>query len=146
MGVLFALLLIVAGVLGAAALIIKNKPDARELIGKLVPFQGIIGIVLLIFSFIWLIQALQFLGIMLRYATFSGLLLLLTILVGLALGFLLGYGLINQYVLSKNVGAAAGGAGVQAKLASYQGPLGIAAILLGLWLLINVISSPFGVY
>ncbi len=146
MGLLFALLLIVAGVLGAAGLIIKNRPDARELIAKIVPFQGIIGIVLLIFSFIWLIQALQFLGIMLRYAVFNGLLLLLTILVGLALGFLLGYGLINQYVLSKNAGAAAGGAGVQAKLATYQGPLGIAAVLLGLWLLINVISAPFGVY
>ena len=146
MGLLFALLLIVAGVLGAAALIIKNKPDARELIAKLVPFQGIIGIVLLIFSVIWLIQALQFLGFMFQYAMFTGLLLLLTILVGIALGFLLGYGLINQYVLSKNAGAAAGGAGVQAKLASYQAPLGIAAILLGLWLLITALRGPFGVY
>lgn len=144
MGLLFALLLIVAGVLGAAALIIKNKPDARELIAKIVPFQGIIGIVLLIFSVIWLIQILQVLGFILRYSTFNGLLLLLTILVGLGLGFLLGYGLINQYVLSKNAGAAAGGAGVQAKLATYQGPLGIAAVVLGLWLLINVMSSPFG--
>ncbi|HJU54262.1 MAG TPA: hypothetical protein VJ715_06815 [Pyrinomonadaceae bacterium] len=144
MGLLFALLLIVAGVLGAAALIIKNKPDARELIAKIVPFQGIIGIVLLIFSVIWLIQILQVLGFILRFSTFNGLLLLLTILVGLGLGFLLGYGLINQYVLSKNAGAAASGAGVQAKLATYQGPLGIAAIVLGLWLLINVMSSPFG--
>ena len=141
MALLFSLLLIVAGILGAAALIIKNKPDARELIAKLVPFQGIIGIVLLIISVIWLIQALQVLGILLRISAFNGLLMLLTILVGIALGFLLGYGLINQYVLSKNAGAAAGGAGVQTKLATYQAPLGIAAILLGLWLLVNVIGS-----
>jgi hypothetical protein len=144
MGLLYALLLIVAGILGAAALIVKNKPDARELIGKLVPFQGIIGIVLLIFSVIWLFQVLQVLGIILQFSTFTGLLLIVTILVGIALGFLLGYGLINQYVLSKNTGAAAGGAGVQAKLATYQGPLGIAAILLGLWVLINAMRSPFG--
>jgi hypothetical protein len=145
MGLLYALLLIVAGVLGAAALIIKNKPDARELIGKLVPFQGIIGIVLLIFSVIWLFQALQVLGFLFQFAMFTGLLLLFTILVGIALGFLLGYGLINQYVLSKNVGAAAGGAGVQAKLAAYQAPLGIAAILLGLWLLVTAMRGPFGI-
>ena len=144
MGLLFILLLIVAGVLGAAALIIQKKPDARELIAKLVPFQGIIGIVLLIFSLIWLIRILPALSYM--FSSLVGLLLFLSILVGIALGFLLGYGLINQYVLSKNAGAAAGGAGVQASLAKYQGPLGIIAILLGLWMLIMALTSPYWFY
>ena len=143
MGLLFALLMIVAGVLGAAALIIKNKPDARELIGKLVPFQGIIGIVLLIWSLIMLIRILPYIGLLMQFAAFSALIAILALLVGIALGFLLGYGLINQYVLSKNAGAAAGGAGVQAKLATYQGPLGIVAIVLGIWMLISFISSPY---
>ena len=144
MGLLFILLLIVAGVLGAAALIIQKKPDARELIAKLVPFQGIIGIVLLIFSLIWLIRILPGLGY--AFQSLVGLLMLLSILVGIALDFLLGYGLINQYVLSKNAGAAAGGAGVQASLAKYQGPLGIIAILLGLWMLIMALTSPYWFY
>lgn len=144
MGLLFILLLIVAGVLGAASLIIQKKPDARELIAKLVPFQGIIGIVLLIFSLIWLIRILPALGYM--FSSLVGLLLFLSILVGIVLGFLLGYGLINQYVLSKNAGAAAGGAGVQASLAKYQGPLGIIAILLGLWMLIMALTSPYWFY
>jgi hypothetical protein len=135
--------MIVAGILGAAALIIKNKPDARELIAKLVPFQGIIGIILLLWSLIMLIRFLPYFGAFMQFSAFYALLTLVTLLIAIALGFLLGYGLINQYVLSKNVGAAAGGAGVQAKLATYQAPLGIAAILLGLWMLISVISSPY---
>jgi hypothetical protein len=143
MGLLFALLMIVAGVLGAAALIIKNKPDARELIGKLVPFQGIIGIVLLVWSLIMLIRILPYIGLLMQFAAFQALIAILALLVGIVLGFLLGYGLINQYVLSKNAGAAAGGAGVQSKLATYQGPLGIVAVLLGLWMLISYISSPY---
>jgi hypothetical protein len=143
MALLFALLLIVAGVLGAAALIIKNKPDARELIAKLVPFQGIIGIILLIWSLIMLIRILPYLGAIMQLAPLSALIAIVTLVVAIALGFLLGYGLINQYVLSKNAGAAAGGAGVQAKLATFQGPLGIVAIVLGLWMLISVISSPY---
>jgi hypothetical protein len=144
MGLLFILLLIVGGVLGAAALIIQKRPDARELIGKLVPFQGIIGIVLLILSLIWLIRILP--GIGYAFQSLVGLLMLLSILVGIALGFLLGYGLIDQYVLSKNAGAAAGGAGVKASIAKYQGPLGIIAILLGLWMLIMALTSPYWFY
>ncbi|HYG80794.1 MAG TPA: hypothetical protein VD861_10420 [Pyrinomonadaceae bacterium] len=144
MGLLFTLLLIVAGVLGAAALIIQKKPDARELIAKLVPFQGIIGIALLILSLIFFFRILSVLGYM--FQSLVGLLLLLSILVGIALGFLLGYGLINQYVLSKNAGAAAGGAGVQASLAKYQGPLGIVAIVLGVWMLITALTSPYWFY
>ena len=144
MGLLFTLLLIVGGVLGAAALIIQKRPDAREMIAKLVPFQGIIGIALLILSLIFLIRILGVLGYM--FQSLVGLLLLLSILVGIALGFLLGYGLINQYVLSKNAGAAASGAGVQASLGKYQGPLGIVAIVLGVWMLITALTSPYWFY
>ena len=142
MGLLFTLLLIVAGILGAASLIVQKQPNARDLIGKLVPFQGIIGIILLVWSLIMLIRILPYLGLILQFSAFSGFLALLTLLVGIALGFLLGYGLIKQYAL-KNAGAARGGDTVQMSLAKFQGPLGIVAILLGLWMLISVISSPY---
>lgn len=146
MGLLFTILLIVAGILGAASLIIQKQPNAREVIAKLVPFQGIIGIILLIWSLIMLIRILPYLGLILQYAALSGILLLLTLLVGIALGFLLGYGLINQYVLSKNAGAARSGDTVKASIGKYQGPLGLVAIVLGLWILISVISSPFPMF
>lgn len=141
MGLLFALLLIVAGILAAAALIIKNQPNARDLIAKLVPFQGIIGIVLLLLGVYWLLfWILPNLGGMMRYYPLTGLVVLLACLVSIGLGFLLGYGLINQYVLSKNADAARSGEAMRLKLAGIQGPVGLIAIVLGIWMLIGSLS------
>lgn len=138
MGLLFALLLIVAGILAASALIIKNQPNARDLIAKLVPFQGIIGIVLMLWALVMLLfNVIPNLGVLLQYVPLRALLLLLTLLVAIALGFLLGYGLIAQYALNKNAGMASGGEAARLKLAPLQGILGLLAIGLGLWMLIS---------
>lgn len=141
---LFALLLIVAGVLAAASLIIQKQPNARDLIAKIVPFQGIIGIILLLWALINLIRVLPYLSPLFQYFPLTALLLLLTLLVAIGLGFLLGYGLISQYALSKNAGAASGGQSALAKLAPIQIPLGIIGIVLGIWVLISS-SSSFGI-
>lgn len=139
---LIPILLIIGGVLAASSLIIQKQPNARELIGKLVPFQGIIGIILLIWGLIaFIFWGLPLLRI-LSYFPMAALIGLLSIVVTIVLGFLLGYGLINQYVLSKNAEAARGGENVHAKLARIQVPIGIIAILLGLWALISFIMSP----
>ena len=141
MGLLFALLLIVAGILAASALIIKNQPNARDLIAKLVPFQGIIGIVLLLFGIYWLLfWILPYLGGIMRYAPITGLMALVACLVAIGLGFLLGYGLISQYLLSKNADAARSGEAMRLKLAGIQGPIGLVAIILGIWMLIGALS------
>jgi len=142
MGLIFVLLFIVAGALGAASLIAKKQANAGEVLAKLVPFQGIIGIILLLWSLISLIRILPYIGLLLQFAAITGILVLVALIVGIALGFLLGYGLINQYVLSKNAGAASSGNAMQMKLAKFQVPLGIIAILLGLWMLVSVMSSP----
>lgn len=143
MYLLFALLLIVAGILAAAALIIKNQPNARDLIAKIVPFQGVIGIVLLIWALIELIRVLPNLSLLFQFVPVRALLLLVTLLVSIALGFLLGYGLIAQYALSKNAGAASGGEAARMKLAPIQGPLGIVGVILGIWLLFSYVSAGF---
>lgn len=144
MALVFTLLLIVAGLLGASSLIIQKQPNARDVIAKIVPFQGIIGIILLLWALLNLIRVLPYLGAIFQYAFITGLLMLLVLLVAIALGFLLGFGLINHYVLSKNAEAAKGGSAMQSKLVTFQVPLGILAILLGIWMLISVLSSPFG--
>src|SRR3954469_15336276 len=41
----YGIWLVVLGILGASSLIIARKPDAKELIAKLAPFQGWIGAV-----------------------------------------------------------------------------------------------------
>lgn len=141
MGLVFALLLIAAGILGAASLIVAKQPNAREVIAKLTPYQGIIGIILLIWALIvFIFRILPALGLLLQFFPVTGILLLATFLVAIALGFLLGYGLITQYALNKNAGAAQGGEAMRMKLAKFQGPLGLLGIGLGLWMLISALS------
>jgi hypothetical protein len=144
--ILIPILLILGGVLAAASLIVQKQPNAKEMIAKLVPFQGIVGIILLVWGLLallfWVLPALSW---MLRWSFISGLILLLSVLVTIGLGFLLGYGLIAQYVLSKNADAARSGEAIHMKLARIQVPLGLVAIGLGLWSLINILVSPFPV-
>jgi hypothetical protein len=49
----------------------------------------------------------------------------------LLVGFLLGFGLITHYALSKNEQAKAKGAAIREKLVGIQAPLGLVSIVLG---------------
>ena len=51
--------ILLGGLLAASSLIVQKQPNAKELIAKLVPFQGIIGIILLIWGLIALIFVLN---------------------------------------------------------------------------------------
>jgi hypothetical protein len=139
-----ALLLIAAGALAASAMIVKQQPNAKEMIDKLVPFQGIIGIILLLWGLYWLVfGVLPYFGLFMQIAPLTALGALLACLVAIGLGILLGYGLISKYALSKNADAARHGEAVHLKLAGIQGPIGIAGIVLGLWLIISYFSWRF---
>ena len=46
------IVLTLAGVLALSGMIIAQKPQAKDLIDKLVPFQGIIGVVLLVWGIV----------------------------------------------------------------------------------------------
>jgi len=140
--ILIPILLIIGGVLAASSLIVQKQPNAREMIAKLVPFQGILGIILLVWGVIAFFSWGFFFLRLIPYAPISALVVVISIVVTILLGFLLGYGLINQYVLSKNTGAAQSGESMHAKLARIQVPIGIVAILLGLWALISYFAAP----
>jgi hypothetical protein len=141
---LLALLLIIAGALATASLIVQKQPNAREAIAKLVPFQGIIGIVLLLWGLWQLIELLRVFGFLMQYAPITALAYLASVLVAIGLGILLGYALIQQYVLSKNADASRSGEAVRAKLTGVQVPLGIAGIALGVWLIVLYMSYRSG--
>jgi len=127
--------LFVGGVLSAAGIIVKKKPNAKELIEKLVPYQGWIGIVMFIwgvwdvFSIVDMFRLLSILPVM----AIAG---ILAVLCELVLGFLLGFGLITKYALSKNEQAMAKGQEIRGKLVKYQPPLGIVAIIVSVYLLL----------
>ena len=131
---------IVGGILAASSLIVSKKPNAQELIDKLTPYQGWIGIVLL-FGGIWdLIWMLGNIGLLFKHATLIAIFLLVAVPTELLLGFLLGFGLITKYALSKNEAAMEKGQAIRAKLAAVQGPLGFLGIGVGVvYALLNVI-------
>jgi hypothetical protein len=135
--------LLLGGLLGAANLIVTRKPNAKELIDKLLPYQGAIGVVMFLWGLWDLIHLLRTIGLV-SYIPLWWLLFLVTTATQLGLGFLLGYGLISRYVLSQSPQAMEKGEKLRAKLAVYQGPLGVTAIILaGLFILMNLrVTSP----
>jgi len=126
------ILMILAGALAAASLIAAKQPNAKQAIDKLVPFQGIIGVI----SALWGIWAL--INVIRSMGSFSigwllGLVAAITMLV---LGFVLGYALISKYTM-KTPEAAAKGEELRLKLVKFQVPLGLVSIGLGIWTLIS---------
>lgn len=128
------ILLIVLGILAIPSLLLAKKPNAKELIDKITPYQGIIGVVFFIWGIWGVIGAVLSVGYWFSWGLFGIIYWVLILAVGLvelALGFMMGYGLIAKYALSKNETAKAKGEEMRAKLAPMQGKLGIAAIIVG---------------
>jgi len=95
--------LLAGGLLGAANLIVAKKPDAKAMIEKNAPYQGIVGIVMMAWG-VWLLIGL---AQSLAHLSFSveWMVGLFAMVVDLGLGFLLAFGLISRYVLEKNAQA-----------------------------------------
>ncbi|MCS6760515.1 MAG: hypothetical protein MO852_17475, partial [Candidatus Devosia euplotis] len=85
------------GLLGASNLVIAKKPDAKELIAKLAPYQGWIGAVSALWGVWAIISSVLNLGLLgvapLWWATLLG-----TGVVQFVLGTLLGIGVLKTFV------------------------------------------------
>ncbi len=122
---LFPILSIVGGLIAASSLLIAKKPDAKELFEKVAPYQGMIGVGMLVLGVLWTLQVLPHLGTILKAAPVNGIVTIATLAGTILVGFLLGYGLISKFVLSKNETAKEKGALMLAKVARVQVPLGL---------------------
>lgn len=128
--------LFVLGVLGAANLIIAKKPDAKELIAKVAPYQGWMGVAGVFYGVHEIIFAVGFTE-MLGAGLFPMLLWVTYVAAGglqILLGFLLGVGTVKSFI--KSPAALEKMAQVQAKLAPFQGTLGLIAMATAVWYLI----------
>ena len=134
MGLINGLWLAVLGVLGASSLIIAKRPDARELIGKLAPYQGWIGVVSAIWGAWGIISSILNLGWLTSWPILWITWLANSVLL-LALGLLLGVGVLKTFI--KSAEAHFKMDQTIAKLAPYQGALGIGAILVGSWMILS---------
>lgn len=126
-----AIITILGGILAAASFFIARKPNAKELIDKITPYQGWIGVILFIWG-IW-----QTISVILNLGWISTALLFwiiwaLVAFSNLFVGFLLGFGLISKYALSKNEEAMAKGQKIRLKLMKFQIPIGFVSIAVGL--------------
>lgn len=132
---IYGITLIILGLLAAPSLLLSKKPDAKELLDKITPYQGWIGLLFCFWGVWGVIQAVLNIGILSTFPIWW-----ITWLASSAteavLGFILGYGMINKILLSKNEEAKAKGQQILAKLAPIQGKLGLAGIAIGIWVII----------
>ena len=133
MGLVGGLWLALLGVLAVPSLIIDRKPDARQLFDKMAPHQGWIGAISVLWGawmILFMVLSLRMLSTWpIRWITF-----LVSGMLELALGLLLGAGVLKQFIkqpqavqrMDQTVG----------KLAPKQGLLGLIAIGFGVWAII----------
>ena len=127
----YALGTIIGGLIAASGLIIARRPDAQEWLDKVTPYQGWLGFGLFAWGLYWLITFIlpnigAFTSVPLQFAV------ILTVLFsGIGVGFLLGFGLLSKYALSKNATAEAKGQALRQKLVLVQAPLGLVAVASG---------------
>ena len=121
---------IAGGTLASSNYIISKKPNAKELIDKIVPYTGWIGMVMFfwgVWEIIGVVRHMSLLSSHPLWWTFW----LMSGIADISVGFLLGFGLISKYALSKNEAAEKRGQEIRAKLVPYQTTLGFLAIVMG---------------
>ncbi len=124
---LSAIIAILGGLIATSSLIVAKKPNAAELLDKLTPYQGWIGVVLAFWGVWGIIQSfLSISSIGLSWAIGLG-----ASVASFIVGFLLGYSLISKYLLEKDEKAKAKGQELRLKLTKYQIPAGVILIILG---------------
>jgi hypothetical protein len=129
------LITIAGGMIASSGFIVKRQPNAQQLIDKLTPYQGWIGMVMFgwgVWETIGSVTHLSLLGA----HPLTWIFWLLVALADLLVGFLLGFGLISKYALGKNEAALAKGQELRAKLVGIQAPLGLLAIVMGVLYLV----------
>jgi len=124
-----ALITIAGGILAASSLILARRPNAKQLIDKLTPYQGWIGIVMFFWGVWGTISCVRNLSL-LKVAPIRWALWTASSAADLVVGFLLGFGLLTM-LLSGSPTAIAKGQAIRKKLVAYQGMFGLLAIAMG---------------
>lgn len=141
MGFVSGLWLIVLGVLGAASLIVARRPDAAEMIGKLAPYQGWIGAVSALWGVWGIISSVLSMAWIATWPIYWFTFLASAVLQA-CLGLLLGVGVMKTFI--KDETARAKMDQTITKLSPFQGTLGLAAIGVGIWMILATILFPAG--
>ena len=131
---IYGITLVLLSIIAVPSLILSKKPNAKELLEKIAPYQGWIGVVFCLWGVWGIISALLNMG-WLSSIPIWWVSLLAGSIVQATLGFMLGYGLITKY-LAKNEEAKQKAELIRAKIAPKQGKLGILGLIIGGWMII----------
>lgn len=120
MATLFYICLLVGGLFAVSDYFSGKGEKVKSFVDKILPAQGIIGIILAVFAIINLIDSFKLLKIGFKFWFFY----FYIILIALLLAFLLCFKLISKLFLSKNEEAKAKAEKIVEKIQAWQTPLG----------------------
>ncbi len=127
--------LILLSIIAVPSLLLSKKPNAKELLEKIEPYQGWIGLAFCFWGVWGIISTILSIGWLTTHTTWW-ITLLAGNIISAVLGFMLGFGLINKFFLSKNEAAKEKANLLRAKLAPKQGRLGILGLIVGGWMIV----------
>src|SRR5262245_2372881 len=133
MGLFSGVWLAVLGILGASNLIIARKPDARQLIAALAPYQGFIGAISALWGVWGIIGSVLSLRLLASHPIYW-LTFLAAALSQAGLGLLLGVGTLKTFI--KQPQAVQKMDEMAAKLAPFQGTMGLFSIGVGAFMIL----------
>ena len=124
------------GVLAVPSLLLSKKPDAKEMLAKLAPYQGWMGAVSCLWGIWGIISSVLNVGWLAHFPIYWVTFLADSILLA-ALGLILGIGTMKTFI--KDPTAQAKMDETLAKLAPHQGRLGLVAVCVGAWMVVSSI-------
>ncbi|MFT4661339.1 MAG: hypothetical protein ACI8XB_001614 [Patiriisocius sp.] len=125
---LSAIVAIVGGLMASYSLIIAKRPETKEYLDKIRPYQEWLGVLLTIFGVRGILTILfQGLG-----SINGGIISLALFGAELVAGFLLAYPIISRLFLEKNETARNRAESMRATLLQYQVPAGVILIIMGI--------------
>lgn len=127
MDVINAIIVILGGILAAAGLIIAKKPDAKQLIDKLAPYQATIGVAMVAFGLINFVRLLGYLTDIFKLNLMFGLAIWCMLGTSVALGALFGMPQIVKWIPGES-NAEQKALELSRKVAPFQVLLGLIAI------------------
>ena len=97
---MFGITLILLSIIAVPSLILSKRPDAKEILSKIEPYQGWIGLILCFYGVWGIITSILNLSWLTTFPIWWTTLLVGSI-VQAVLGFMLGFGLINKFLFIK---------------------------------------------
>ena len=132
---IWGIALVILSIVAVPSLLLSKKPNAKELLEKVEPYQGWIGIIFCFWGVWGIITAILNLG-WLSISPVWWVTFLAGNIVSAGLGFMLGSGLINKFFLSNNAAARVKAEELRERIAPKQGKLGLLGIAVGSWMII----------